>query len=276
MDYTNYESSFLGSRDTKIFYAVDKVDSPKAVAVFVHGICEHLGRYEYVKNRLIDEGYTVYRYDARGHGKSEGERGQLDDFFDYLDDLDLMLEMAKRDNKGCKLILIGHSMGGLVATAYTSMYPNKVDLLVLSGACNICPSNAKPLKFLPYNLMGKLKYTNKLGKGVCSDPKVVEKYNNDPLVLKKVSFKLLGNAFVKGCKYVQNNIKNIKCPTLVMHGEEDGIVVKETGIWTYNNLICKDKKLKMYPKMYHEIFNEIYKGDVVDDLLDWCNERVEK
>ena len=276
MDYTNYESSFLGSRDTKIFYAVDKVENPKAAIVFVHGICEHLGRYEYVKSRFIDEGYNVYRYDARGHGKSEGERGQLDDFFDYLDDLDLFIEMAKRENRRLKLILVGHSMGGLVATAYTSMYPNKVDLLALSGACNICPSNAKMLKVLPYNLMGKFKYTNKLGKGVCSDPKVVSKYNKDPLVLKKVSFKLLGNAFVKGCKYVHNNIKNIKCPTLVMHGEEDGIVVKETGIWTYNNLVCKDKQLKMYPKMYHEIFNEIRKGDVIDDLLDWCNERVGK
>lgn len=274
MDYANYESMFLGSKDVKIFYSIDKVDDSKAAVIFVHGICEHLGRYEYLKDRFNESGYNVYRYDARGHGKSEGRKGYLEDFEDYLDDLDLLVDMVKRDNKNKKLILLGHSMGGLVATAYACANPNKVDLLVLSGACNICPKSAKALRYLPYNLMGKFKYTNKLGSGVCSDPKVVEKYNKDPLVLKKVSFRLLGNAFIKGTKYVKKNIEKITCPTLVMHGENDGIVVKETGEWTYSNLRCKDKKLKMYPKMYHEIFNEIRKADVIDDLLDWCNERV--
>lgn len=276
MDYTNYESMFLGSRDTKIFYSVDKVDEPKAAVILVHGICEHLGRYDYIKDKLNEDGYNVYRYDARGHGKSEGQRGYLEEFDDYLDDLDLLIGIVKRENKGLKTILIGHSMGGLVATAYTCKCPDKVDLLALSGACNVCPKMASALKFLPYNLLGKIKYTNKLGNGVCSDSRVVNEYNKDPLVLRKVSLRLLGNAFVKGTKYVAKNIKNIKCPTLVMHGENDGLVVKETGEWTYNNLVSNDKTIKMYPKLYHEIFNEIKKDEVIQDLLDWCNERVGK
>ena len=276
MDYTNYESMFLGSRDTKIFYSVDKVDEPKAAVILVHGICEHLGRYDYIKDKLNEDGYNVYRYDARGHGRSEGQRGYLEEFDDYLDDLDLLIGIVKRENKGLKTILIGHSMGGLVATAYTCKCPDKVDLLALSGACNVCPKMASALKFLPYNLLGKIKYTNKLGNGVCSDSRVVNEYNKDPLVLRKVSLRLLGNAFVKGTKYVAKNIKNIKCPTLVMHGENDGLVVKETGEWTYNNLVSNDKTIKMYPKLYHEIFNEIKKDEVIQDLLDWCNERVGK
>ncbi len=276
MSYANYESTFLGNKDTKIFYSVNKVDEPKAAVVFVHGICEHLGRYEYIKDRFNEEDYDVYRYDARGHGKSEGKRGYLEDFEDYLLDLDILVELVKKQNPNLKLILVGHSMGGLVATAYTCKFPNKVDFLVLSGACNVCPSMARTLKYLPYNLMGKLKYTNKLGDGVCSVKEVVDAYNKDPLVLKKVSFKLLGNAFIKGTKYVAKNIENITCPTLVMHGEKDGIVVKETGIWTYDHLVCKDKELKIYPGLYHEIFNESKKDIVIEDLLNWCKERVER
>lgn len=274
MGYANYESMFLGTKDVKIFYSVNKIEEAKAAVVFVHGICEHLGRYEYLTERFNEEGYNVYRYDARGHGRSEGKRGYLDNFDDYLEDLDVLVSLARKDNKGLKIILLGHSMGGLVATAYTCKYPNKVDLLVLSGACNVCPSMANALKYLPYNLMGKLKYTNKLGNGVCSDKEVVDRYNKDPLVLRKVSFKLLGNAFVKGTRYVAKNIKEIKCPTLVLHGEKDGIVVKETGEWTFNNLVTKDKKLKIYPSLYHEIFNEINKEEVIKDAIDWCNERV--
>jgi len=274
MDYTNYDGMFLGSKDTKLFYSVDKVESPKAAVVFVHGICEHLGRYEYIKNKFNEEKYNVYRYDARGHGKSEGKRGYLESFDDYLDDLDLLIEIVKKENKGLKLILIGHSMGGLVATAYTSTYPNKVDLLALSGACNVCPSAARALKILPFNLFGRFNKANNLGAGVCSDKKVIEEYNKDPLVLRKMTFRLLGNAFIKGTKYVKDNIKNISCPVIVMHGEKDGIVVKETGVWTYNNLNVKDKMLKIYPNLYHEIFNEVKKDEVIKDLLDWCNERV--
>lgn len=274
MGYADYESTFLGSGDVKIFYSVNKVDDAKAAVIFVHGICEHLGRYEYLTEKFNEEGYNVYRYDARGHGKSEGKRGFLNDFDDYLQDLDILVTLVKRDNKGQKLILLGHSMGGLVATAYTCKYPSKVDLLVLSGACNVCPSVAKSLKYLPYNLMGKLKYTNKLGEGVCSDKAVVDAYNKDPLVLKKVSFKLLGNAFVKGTKYVSKNIENIKCPTIVLHGEKDGIVVKETGEWTYAHLQCNDKQLKVYDGLYHEIYNEVSKDEVIKDTINWCNERV--
>jgi len=276
MDYTNYESMFLGSRDVKIFYSIDKVEEPKAAVIFVHGICEHLGRYEYLKDKFNEANYNVYRYDARGHGKSEGKRGYLEDFEDYLDDLDILVNIVKRENRNLKLILVGHSMGGLVATAYTCKYPNKVDLLALSGACNVCPKMANSLKCLPYNILGKFSINNKLGEGVCGDKKVVEAYNKDPLILKKMSLRLLGNAFVKGTKYVKKNIKNIKCPTLVMHGEKDGLVVKDTGEWTFNNLICKDKELRIYKDLYHEIFNEVEKDQVIKDLLDWCNERVGK
>lgn len=274
MDYTDYESMFLGSRDIKIFYSVDKVENPKAAVIFVHGICEHLGRYSYIKDKFVEEGYNVYRYDARGHGRSEGKRGYLEDFTDYLEDLDILVEMVKNQNKGLKTILVGHSMGGLVATAYASMFPDKVDLLAISGAANQCPKTAKAIKFLPYNLFGKLNYTNSLGNAVCSVKEVGEEYNKDPLVLKKISFKLLGNAFVKGTKFVKNNINKIKCPVLVMHGEKDGVVEKSISEWTYANLTCKDKQMKMYSNVYHEIFNEVIKDRVIRDLLDWCEERV--
>ena len=118
MDYTDYESMFLGSRDIKIFYSVDKVESPKAAVVFVHGICEHLGRYEHIKNKFLDNGYNVYRYDARGHGRSEGKRGYLEDFTDYLEDLTnkQMALMAE--------IIQGKKSADSYLTEFTTMWSN--------------------------------------------------------------------------------------------------------------------------------------------------------
>lgn len=276
MDYADYEGMFLGSKGVEIFYSVDKVASPKAAVIFVHGICEHLGRYEYLKERFNSEDYNVYRYDARGHGKSKGKRGYLEDFQDYIDDLDIFVDLVKKENKDLKIILVGHSMGGLVATAYTSKFPNKVNFLAISGGATRCPNSAKAIKYLPFNLIGRLNYVNKLGNAVCSVKEVVEEYNNDPLVLKKVSFRLLGHAFVRGTKFVKKNIRNISCPTIVMHGEKDGVVGKDIGEWTFINLKCNDKTLKIYPNLYHEIFNEVNKDEVINDLINWCNERVVK
>ncbi len=53
----------------------DLVTSSRAVILIVHGVAEHLGRYDYLTDKLNSFGYTVYRYDQRGHGKSGGERG---------------------------------------------------------------------------------------------------------------------------------------------------------------------------------------------------------
>ena len=260
----------------ELYYEKHLVDNSIATIIIVHGLGENQARYAWVTEKLNENGYNVYRYDARGHGKSEGKRGYLEDFQDYLEDLDILVEMVKRDNKGLKTILVGHSMGGLVATAYTAKYPEKVDLLAVSGGATKCPKSATAIKFLPFNIMGKLNYVNKLGNAVCSVKEVGEAYNKDPLVLKKISFRLLGNAFVIGTKFVKQNISNIKCPTFVMHGEKDGVVGKDIGEWTFANLRCKDKQLKIYPNLYHEIFNEVTKENVVKDLIDWCEERMNK
>lgn len=267
------EYSFEGYNNTKIYARKDLVDSPKANVVIVHGIFEHLKRYDYLVKKLNEEGYNVYRYDARGHGRSEGQRGDLERYEDFLLDLDIYIESIRKEHPKLKLILLGHSMGGLVATSYASVYSDKIDYLVLSGACNRTPKAAQALKLIPTSITAKMKYKNALGQGVCGDESVVEAYNQDPLVLKAGTMRLMRNAFIKGCKLVNNNIGNISVPTLVMHGQEDGIVVVKTGEWTYLNLKVEDKTLKIYPGLYHEIFNETSKDEVIKDVVEWLNNR---
>ena len=269
------DCSFTGYNNTRIYAKKDLVDNPKASIVIVHGVFEHLDRYDYLVSKLNKAGYNVYRYDARGHGRSEGKKGDLKHFTDYLEDLDVYVEKVREENKSLKLVLLGHSMGGLVATAYACTHPGKIDYLVLSGACNRTPKEAKALRIIPMFMTPLFKYKNVLGDAVCSDKAVVEAYNNDPLVVKVGSFRLMKNAFIKGCDLVGKNIENINVPTLVMHGEKDGVVVVETGYWTYEHLKVEDKALKVYEGLYHEIFNEVRKEEVIQDLIDWLKKHVE-
>lgn len=269
-----FDFGFTGYNNVKIYGKKDTIDNPKANVVIVHGIFEHLDRYDYLVSKLNERGYNVYRYDARGHGRSGGKKGNLDSFDEYLLDLDDFISLVKRESDNLKTVLLGHSMGGLVATAYASTFPTKIDLLALSGACNKTPKSAKALVYIPTFIASLFKYKNKLGDGVCSDASVVEKYNNDPLVLKEGSLKLMKKVFINGCEYVNNNIDKVCVPTLVMHGEADGIVVSNTGKWTYDNLKIEDKTLKMYEGLYHEIFNEVKKDEVIEDLISWIDEKI--
>ena len=269
------DSSFVGNNGVKIYAKKNIITNPKANVVIVHGICEHLDRYDYLTEKLNNAGYNVYRYDARGHGRSEGVKGDLSDYQDYLIDLDTYINLVKEEHPNLKLILLGHSMGGLVATSYASTFNDKIDYLALSGAANVTPKQARALKLLPMFLIKKIKYKNNLGEGVCSDKAVVEKYNNDPLVLKEATMGLMKNVFIGGCGLVKDNIKRINVPTIVMHGKGDGIVEASTAEWTYNNLAVEDKELKIYDGLYHEIFNEIQKDVVIEDLINWLNKRVE-
>lgn len=266
--------SFYGHENIEIYARKDLVKNPKACIVIVHGIFEHLDRYDYIVEKLNNENYSVYRYDARGHGRSEGIKGDLKRFEDFLLDLDIYIELVKKENPGKKIVLLGHSMGGLVASAYACAFNKKIDLLALSGACNKTPSVAKILRFMPNFITKMVIYNNKLGNGVCGDPNVVKAYNEDPLVLKKGKFRLMKQAFIVGCDFVNDNIEKICVPTIVMHGKLDGIVKKETGEWTYNSLVVEDKTLKMYDGLYHEIFNELRKDEVIEDLLTWMNKRL--
>lgn len=268
------DSSFVGHNNVKIYAQKNIIENPKANVVIVHGICEHLDRYDYLVSKLNKEGYNVYRYDARGHGRSEGKRGDLEDYQDYLSDLDKYIDIVKEEYPDKKVILLGHSMGGLVSTSYASLHSDKIDYLILSGAANITPNQAKALKILPMCLIKNIKYKNNLGDGVCSDKEVVEKYNNDPLVLKEATMGLMKNVFITGCKLVKDNIKNISVPTLVMHGKEDGIVASSTATWTYENLTVEDKDLQIYAGLYHEIFNEVEKDVVIEYLVSWLNSRL--
>lgn len=268
------DTYILADTNTELFLRKNKPDDPKATVIIVHGLGEHLQRYNHFVSELANNNFIVYRYDARGHGKSTGKRGDLKSFKDYLNDLDTVINLAKKEHPNLKLFLFGHSMGGLIATSYASTYVDKIDYLILSGAANKTPDNARMLKLLPYRLMPKIMYKNDLSEGLTSSKEVNEAYRNDPLVLKKISLRLLGNTFIKGVKYVNDNIGNINVGTLIMHGEEDPIVDKSAAYFTYENLTLKDKELKIYDDLKHEILNENEKGKVIKDIIKWIKVRL--
>ena len=93
-------------------------EDPKRLVVLVHGYGEHIGRYDRVAEALVGNGAAVYADDLAGHGRSAGERVLVEYFEDIVSDLHVLDRTARRERPGLPVVLLGHSMGGLIAARY--------------------------------------------------------------------------------------------------------------------------------------------------------------
>jgi len=95
---------------TELRLRKDLVPEPKALIVIAHGLCEHLNRYDHFTERLNEQGYSVYRFDQRGHGKSKGDKVFFGSFNEMPDDTNVIIDMAREESEGKKVFLFGHSL----------------------------------------------------------------------------------------------------------------------------------------------------------------------
>lgn len=240
----------------------------KAVVVIVHGLCEHLGRYDYLANKLLESGYTVYRFDHRGHGCSDGKETWYSDFNEIIEDVKGVVELARAENPAGKLFLVGHSMGGYAVTLVGTKYPGLVDGVVTSGG--VTRYNQPVFGPLPIALPPDTYFPNTLAEGVCSDPAVIEAYINDPLVRKQVSVALI-NSIHDGIDYLKANAAQFVEPVMLLHGCNDGLVAEKDSRDLFGEIGSTDKSLKIYAHLMHEIFNEPSKDEVIAEAIGWLN-----
>lgn len=259
---------------TKICYKKDVNENAKAVVIIVHGIAEHLMRYEYLKDKLLSFGYTVYRFDNRGHGKSGGRRGYVKSYKDFIKDTDMIVELARKENGNLPIFMIGHSMGGFITAAYGALFKDKLRGQIISGAA----TNKFPLSFMlkcinpKYFLRGMV--PNSFSKYLSTDTEVGKAYDADPLVLKETTVKLNLEFSGNGVNWLLKQLPDYNYPCLILHGGEDKIVPPEFSRLFYKNIGSKDKELKIYPGMYHEIYNEVKKDEVIEDVHKWIEKRI--
>lgn len=249
---------------------VDAPEDPKAAVVIVHGLCEHLGRYNHVTEQLLAAGYAVVRFDHRGHGRSMGKQTWYDDRTQIVADIDLFVEEARAQFPSLPLFMIGHSMGGFGAASYGTTYPGRLDGYVLSGAwtrdhaglaAGAAEQGLDPATYLP----------NELGDGVCSDPAVGEAYRADPFVADRFSVSLL-LAVHDGHGWLREHAADFADPVILLHGGDDGLVNPQDSIDMYKQVSSVDKSLRIYAGLCHEVFNEYKKDRVIRDALEWLDD----
>ena len=251
--------------------------SPRATVVLVHGYAEHCGRYGGVARAFTDAGAAVYAYDQRGCGRSGGRPAYVDDFDQYLDDLDRFLSFVRPRAPDAPLFLFGHSMGGLVTLKYAlDRAPAVTGLMLSAPALEVNPDLAPLLRRLA-GLLGRLAPTLptvRSPEGALSrDPAVVAAAENDPLSYHGRIPARTGAELLRAGADVRGRLDRLTRPFLVLHGTADALAEPTWSRRLYTQAAAADKTLRLYEGSYHEPFHDYDRHEVLADLTAWLRER---
>ncbi|AFR08278.1 alpha/beta hydrolase [Nocardiopsis alba] len=234
---------------------------PTWMVVLVHGYGEHLGRYERVAEDLCAAGAVVYGADHRGHGRSSGERVLIDDYTGVVEDVHRVVTQARTAYRTLPLVMIGHSMGGLIATRYAQTHPDQVHALVLSGPVLGRWSTLEELAAAEEIPDAPIDTTT-----LSRDPEVGRAYVDDPLVwhgpFKRTTVRAMLTELERG--NAAGSLGSL--PLLWVHGHADALVPiadTKTGI---EAVAGEDLTARIFPGARHEVFNETNRDEVLAEV----------
>jgi alpha-beta hydrolase superfamily lysophospholipase len=244
-------------------------DQPTHVVIIAHGYGEHIGRYERLADALVGNGAVVYAVDHVGHGKSEGERVHVQDFEDVVIDLHALDETARREHPDLPVVLLGHSMGGLIAGRYAQRYGDTLTALVLSSPLVGRWDGAAALLALDEIPDVPLDITT-----LSRDPGVGETYAADPLVWHGPFKRATLEAMQRGLEAIANGPNLCGLPLMWIHGEDDQLVpIAGTRAWI-EHLRGPRFVERTYPEARHELFNELNADEVITEVTDFIHQQL--
>jgi alpha-beta hydrolase superfamily lysophospholipase len=235
------------------------------LVVLVHGYGEHMGRYEHVARALVARGSMVVGPDHVGHGLSPGERAVVEDFELVVDDLRAVVQDTRDD---LPVVMVGHSMGGLISIRYAQRHREDLaGLALMSPAVGLGPVVEGWLAApeLP---------SDPIDVAVLSrDPAVGEAYAADSLVYHGGWKRPYLEAYVAADRAIAEGPGFGDLPLLYLHGADDQLPAVELARPVVERLAGRDSKLHVLKGARHELFNELGKAQTIEAVASFA-ERV--
>jgi alpha-beta hydrolase superfamily lysophospholipase len=269
------ESQLRGSTGDLLFRRSWIPRNAERIVILVHGYGEHSGRYEHTASDLARAGFEVHAYDQKGHGRSGGARCYARRFDHLLDDLEGFVAAVRTERAPLPVIVVGHSMGGLVVAAYASLRNPTVAGVVTSGALLSMPEDVSPARAISIRVLKwiapRLSLASQLDPDALSrDPEVVRAYLDDPLVQRKITASL-ASEMLTAMKRTAAAAAAVRVPILLLHGEDDRICALAGSRDFFEGLKVTQREFRTYPGLRHEIFNEPERATVLGDLVGWIS-----
>jgi alpha-beta hydrolase superfamily lysophospholipase len=241
-------------------------DRPRYVALVVHGYGEHIGRYEELAGVLGAHGAAVFGPDHTGHGKSVGERVLIEDFEDLVTDVHAVADLARGAHPDVPLVMVGHSMGGLIAARFAQRYGTELAALVLSGpviGAWELPGALLALDEIPDTPIGPA--------ALSRDPRVGAAYQADPLVWHGPMKRPTVEAFARTLETVSRGGRIGSLPLLWLHGDDDRLVPLAGSRVGVEEIRGERLTERIYAGARHEVFHETTKEQVFADVTDFLD-----
>ena len=275
--------------------------TPRAVVQLVHGIAEHIGRYDHFARYLAENGFIVAAEDHMGHGGSIGEDGVKGYFsggwMTAVADVKLLCEHMKAEYPGLSYYILGHSMGSFLLRTYLYTYPGTIDAAIISGtgwepsaviraglaACKLEQLRLGEKRTSP--ILTKLMFgsynkpfapVRTKDDWICSDPAVVDAYTADPLCGFDATIGLARDMLtgIEMNEMRENLLKMDKLlPLLFVSGGKDPVGGMSKGVLrcidAFKRAGMRKNTIRIYPEGRHEMLNEVNRNEVYQDILNW-------
>ena len=250
----------------------------KVAIGIIHGLGEHSSRYDDFAEYFCKKGYGVYSIDLRGHGKSEGKRGHVNNFKKLIDDSEEMFINIRKENLNVPMVMFGHSLGGCIALNYLCENQSKeIDLAIISSPW--LKTVLEPPKFIIYIqkilvvLFPNFTLNNRLDPyHLSKNTNKVKKYIKDPLVHNRISLKMFSEVN-KVIDKIENESEKINIPVLLLHGKKDNIISFK-GTKKISKKI-NNSKLILYEGLYHEPHNDLEKNEILDNYTSFIKNNID-
>jgi alpha-beta hydrolase superfamily lysophospholipase len=274
------EGRFSGCGNLNLYYQSWHPDEQiQATVVMIHGLGGHSGLFEPAVRYLILQGYEIYAFDLRGHGRSPGQRGYINSWAEFREDLHLFLQQvqAQRSDTARPCFLWGHSLGGTIALDYALRSPQMLKgLIVTAPALGKVQISAFKLA-LGWALSRLLpRFSLKLGlrNDVCSkNPDICVAYLQDPLRHEYGSARL-ATEFFATVHWIYQHISELNIPLLLLHCREDEVTLAEASREFFQQVMVADKEHREYSGCYHDLYIDA-NYQVLSDLNHWLARHID-
>ncbi len=250
----------------------------RGVVVIVPGFNSHSGYYKWVAEQFVVSGLAVYAVDLRGRGKSDGERFYVRAYSEYVDDVAMMVRVAKSMEPGLPVFLLGHSAGGVAACLYTLDHQAELAGFICESFAFQVPAPDFALavfKGLAY-VAPHAHVLHLKNEDFSRDPKVVRAMNEDPLIAHETQPTQTLAELVRADERLKLGFPSITLPVLILHGTADKATRPSGSQLFYDTVGSGDRTLKLYEGGYHDLLNDTGKVTVMADITAWLDKHLKR
>ncbi len=274
------QGTFQGAGNVALFYQ-KWLPENKSVAtiIIIHGGGEHSNRYMNVVNYFIFRQYAIYSYDLRGHGRSPGQRGHINYWDEFREDLTAFIKLVIKEKPDNPIFLLAQSVGGIIALDYCLHRPKGIKGVICTSPA-IGKIGVPEILWKIGRIFDRIWPNCPFSTGLeisklSRDPFIIEETKTDPLYHRKATPRL-GMQIELTVDWIHAHAGDFCFPLLILHGTEDEIAFIEGSRKFISNVTYPDAHLQEYEGGYHELYNDIIKDQVLEDIEHWLSDHMKQ